>query len=121
MPAAGLTTGLGVGVAGMHCVGMAGMRMNGRLEYSTVAVALSVLIAVAAATAAPRAAVSGPGRRAARGFPAAHPGTPAYQGAGACQGAGTPPQRPRPGERRRTTGSTPTGSRSRSLSLRNTT
>lgn len=53
---AGLTTGLGV--AGMHYIGMAGMRMNGRLEYSPVAVTLSVLIAVAAATAALWAAVS---------------------------------------------------------------
>ncbi|MFH8885017.1 MHYT domain-containing protein [Streptomyces californicus] len=54
--AAGLTTGLGV--AGMHYLGMAGMRMNGRLEYSPVAVALSILIAVVAATAALWAAVS---------------------------------------------------------------
>ncbi|MFJ2023143.1 MHYT domain-containing protein [Streptomyces sp. NPDC087897] len=54
--AAGLTTGLGV--AGMHYIGMASMRMNGRLEYSTVAVTLSVLIAVVAATAALWAAVS---------------------------------------------------------------
>ncbi|MFE7057402.1 MHYT domain-containing protein [Streptomyces californicus] len=53
---AGLTTGLGV--AGMHYLGMAGMRMNGRLEYSPVAVALSILIAVVAATAALWAAVS---------------------------------------------------------------
>ncbi|MCX4483952.1 hypothetical protein OG890_08330 [Streptomyces anulatus] len=54
--AAGLTTGLGV--AAMHYIGMASMRMNGRLEYSPVAVTLSVLIAVAAATAALWAAVS---------------------------------------------------------------
>ncbi|MFJ2433244.1 MHYT domain-containing protein [Streptomyces anulatus] len=54
--AAGLTTGLGV--AAMHYIGMASMRMNGRLEYSPVAVTLSVVIAVVAATAALWAAVS---------------------------------------------------------------
>ncbi|MFF0508452.1 MHYT domain-containing protein [Streptomyces fimicarius] len=53
---AGLITGLGV--AAMHYIGMASMRMNGQLEYSPVAVTLSVLIAVAAATAALWAAVS---------------------------------------------------------------
>lgn len=42
----------------MHYIGMASMRMNGRLEYSPVAVTLSVVIAVAAATAALWAAVS---------------------------------------------------------------
>ncbi|MGA6173505.1 MHYT domain-containing protein [Streptomyces sp. NPDC012600] len=53
---AGLVTGLGV--AAMHYIGMASMRMNGRLEYDPVAVTLSVVIAVAAATAALWAAVS---------------------------------------------------------------
>ncbi|MFD4034617.1 MHYT domain-containing protein [Streptomyces sp. NPDC058637] len=53
---AGLITGLGV--AAMHYIGMAGMRLNGRIEYDTVAVTLSVVIAVAAATAALWAAVS---------------------------------------------------------------
>ncbi|WP_405809767.1 hypothetical protein OG524_09120 [Streptomyces sp. NBC_01520] len=53
---AGLITGLGV--AAMHYIGMAGIRLNGRIEYDTVAVTLSVLIAVAAATAALWAAVS---------------------------------------------------------------
>ncbi|MFE5243033.1 MULTISPECIES: MHYT domain-containing protein [unclassified Streptomyces] len=53
---AGLVTGLGV--AAMHYIGMAGMRLNGRIEYDTVAVTLSVVIAVAAATAALWAAVS---------------------------------------------------------------
>ncbi|GHF93318.1 MHYT domain-containing protein [Streptomyces filamentosus] len=54
--AAGLFTGLGV--AGMHYLGMAAMRMNGSLTYSSGVVALSVLIAVVAATAALWAAVS---------------------------------------------------------------
>ncbi|MFE2293584.1 MHYT domain-containing protein [Streptomyces sp. NPDC059452] len=53
---AGLITGLGV--AGMHYIGMASMRMNGRLEYDPVAVTLSIVIAVVAATAALWAAVS---------------------------------------------------------------
>ncbi|MFB6836615.1 MHYT domain-containing protein [Streptomyces sp. NPDC056361] len=53
---AGVLTGLGV--AGMHYLGMAAMRMGGRLLYDPVVVALSVLIAVAAATAALWAAVS---------------------------------------------------------------
>ncbi|MFE8008419.1 MHYT domain-containing protein [Streptomyces sp. NPDC057418] len=53
---AGLITGLGV--AAMHYIGMAGMRLNGRIEYDTVAVTLSVVIAVGAATAALWAAVS---------------------------------------------------------------
>ncbi|MER5554413.1 MHYT domain-containing protein [Streptomyces sp. NPDC002793] len=53
---AGLVTGLGV--AAMHYIGMAGMRLNGRIEYDTVAVVLSVVIAVVAATAALWAAVS---------------------------------------------------------------
>ncbi|MEU3603867.1 MHYT domain-containing protein [Streptomyces sp. NPDC035033] len=53
---AGLFTGLGV--AGMHYLGMAAMRMNGSLTYAPGVVALSVLIAVVAATAALWAAVS---------------------------------------------------------------
>ncbi|MEU0370250.1 MHYT domain-containing protein [Streptomyces sp. NPDC006283] len=48
----------GLGVASMHYLGMAGMRLPGRLEYDTVTVALSVVIAVVAATAALWAAVS---------------------------------------------------------------
>ncbi|MEU8590296.1 MHYT domain-containing protein [Streptomyces sp. NPDC048664] len=52
----------GLGIASMHYLGMAGMRLNGVLEYNTLVVAVSVLVAVAAATAALWAA----GRR--RGF-----------------------------------------------------
>ncbi|MFF0555201.1 MHYT domain-containing protein [Streptomyces sp. NPDC020472] len=48
----------GLGVATMHYLGMAGMRFQGRIEYDTVTVALSVVIAVVAATAALWAAVS---------------------------------------------------------------
>ncbi|GAA1369152.1 MHYT domain-containing protein [Streptomyces beijiangensis] len=48
----------GLGVATMHYLGMAGMRLNGRFEYSTPIVAVSVVIAVVAATAALWAAVS---------------------------------------------------------------
>ncbi|PCG83959.1 hypothetical protein CIB93_21930 [Streptomyces sp. WZ.A104] len=48
----------GLGVASMHYLGMAGMRLEGQLAYDTPLVALSVLIAVAAATAALWAAVS---------------------------------------------------------------
>ncbi|MFF3390386.1 MHYT domain-containing protein [Streptomyces sp. NPDC002669] len=48
----------GLGVATMHYLGMAGMRLDGQLEYDTVTVALSVVIAVVAATAALWAAVS---------------------------------------------------------------
>ncbi|MFF2779671.1 MHYT domain-containing protein [Streptomyces sp. NPDC058052] len=54
--AAGVFTGLGV--AGMHYLGMAAMRMNGSVTYAPGVVALSVLIAVVAATAALWAAVS---------------------------------------------------------------
>ncbi|GHB02749.1 MHYT domain-containing protein [Streptomyces termitum] len=54
--AAGLFTGLGV--AGMHYLGMAAMRMNGTMTYAPGTVALSILIAVVAATAALWAAVS---------------------------------------------------------------
>ncbi|AVH59360.1 MULTISPECIES: MHYT domain-containing protein [Streptomyces] len=42
----------GLGIASMHYLGMAGMRLNGKLEYNTLTVAASVVIAVAAATAA---------------------------------------------------------------------
>lgn len=48
----------GLGVATMHYLGMAGMRLQGRIEYDTLTVALSVLIAVVAATSALWAAVS---------------------------------------------------------------
>ncbi|MFD0659938.1 MHYT domain-containing protein [Thermocatellispora tengchongensis] len=46
----GLLTGLGV--AGMHYLGMYAMRMNAHLDYDPLVVALSVLIAVVAATVA---------------------------------------------------------------------
>ncbi|RMB87334.1 MHYT domain-containing protein [Streptomyces shenzhenensis] len=42
----------GLGIASMHYLGMAGIRLDGRLEYNTVAVAVSVVIAVVAATTA---------------------------------------------------------------------
>jgi NO-binding membrane sensor protein with MHYT domain len=48
----------GLGVASMHYLGMAGMRLRGQLQYDTLTVALSVVIAVVAATAALWAAVS---------------------------------------------------------------
>jgi len=48
----------GLGVASMHYLGMAGMRLQGSLKYDTLTVALSVVIAVVAATAALWAAVS---------------------------------------------------------------
>lgn len=48
----------GLGVASTHYLGMAGMRLEGRLTYETPLVVLSVLIAVATATAALWAAVS---------------------------------------------------------------
>lgn len=53
---AGTITGLGV--AGMHYIGMASMRMGGAFAYEPVLVVLSVVIAVVAATAALWAAVS---------------------------------------------------------------
>lgn len=56
LASAGLITGLGV--AAMHYIGMGGIRVNGRIEYDPVSVTLSVVIAVAAATAALWAAVS---------------------------------------------------------------
>ncbi|MEU2390851.1 MHYT domain-containing protein [Streptomyces sp. NPDC007369] len=46
----GLTTGLGV--AGMHYLGMAALRLHGTISYDPFTVALSVAVAVAAATAA---------------------------------------------------------------------
>ncbi|WP_073752520.1 MHYT domain-containing protein [Streptomyces sp. CB03234] len=48
----------GLGIATMHYLGMAGMRLPGRLQYETLTVALSVVIAVVAATSALWAAVS---------------------------------------------------------------
>ncbi|WDF37285.1 MHYT domain-containing protein [Streptomyces sp. T12] len=42
----------GLGIASMHYLGMAGMRLNGKLEYNTFTVAVSVAIAMVAATAA---------------------------------------------------------------------
>jgi len=42
----------GLGIASMHYLGMAGMRLNGRLEYNTATVAVSVVTAMVAATAA---------------------------------------------------------------------
>ncbi|MEH0422401.1 MHYT domain-containing protein [Streptomyces sp. B21-083] len=42
----------GLGIASMHYLGMAGMRLHGKLEYNTLTVSASVVIAVVAATAA---------------------------------------------------------------------
>ncbi|MFC4508209.1 MULTISPECIES: MHYT domain-containing protein [Streptomyces] len=53
---AGVVTGLGV--AAMHYLGMAALRLNGRIAYDPFTVALSVLIAIAASTAALWAAVT---------------------------------------------------------------
>jgi NO-binding membrane sensor protein with MHYT domain len=53
---AGTVTGLGV--AAMHYLGMAAIHTNGTLHYDAATVALSIVIAVAAATAALWAAVS---------------------------------------------------------------
>lgn len=53
---AGVFTGLGV--AAMHYIGMEAIKLNGTFQYDVVTVALSVLIAIAAATAALWAAVS---------------------------------------------------------------
>ncbi|ALG71683.1 histidine kinase [Azospirillum thiophilum] len=50
LPIAGTLTGLGI--VGMHYVGMAGMRMEARLSYDTILVAASVVIAIVASTAA---------------------------------------------------------------------
>ncbi|WP_405917067.1 MHYT domain-containing protein [Streptomyces sp. NBC_00728] len=56
LTAAGIFTGLGV--AAMHYLGMAALRLNGSLRYDTLPVVASVLIAVTAATAALWAAAS---------------------------------------------------------------
>ncbi|WLW57879.1 MHYT domain-containing protein [Streptomyces sp. YU58] len=53
---AGVITGLGV--AAMHYLGMAAMHLNGEINYAPAVVALSVLIAIVAATAALWAAVT---------------------------------------------------------------
>jgi len=53
---AGMVTGLGV--AAMHYMGMSALKLNGSIQYDPVTVALSVVIAVVAATAALWAAVS---------------------------------------------------------------
>ncbi|MGW0612054.1 MHYT domain-containing protein [Streptomyces sp. NPDC002788] len=42
----------GLGIASMHYLGMAGMRLDGTLEYDTLTVGASVVIAMGAATAA---------------------------------------------------------------------
>ncbi|WP_164413278.1 MHYT domain-containing protein [Streptomyces salinarius] len=42
----------GLGIASMHYLGMAGMHLDGQLTYNTLTVAASVVIAMAAATAA---------------------------------------------------------------------
>ncbi|CCK30890.1 integral membrane protein [Streptomyces davaonensis JCM 4913] len=42
----------GLGIASMHYLGMAGLQLDGKLEYNTLTVAASVAIAMAAATAA---------------------------------------------------------------------
>ncbi|WP_405861439.1 hypothetical protein OG361_39250 [Streptomyces sp. NBC_00090] len=52
----GLTTG--VGVASMHYMGMAALRLHGQVRYDPLLVALSVVIAVVAATAALWAALN---------------------------------------------------------------
>ncbi|MGS2585958.1 MHYT domain-containing protein [Streptomyces hebeiensis] len=49
---------MGAGIAAMHYIGMSGMRMHGQVEYALPGVVASVVIAVAAATAALWAAVS---------------------------------------------------------------
>jgi len=53
---AGIVTGLGV--AAMHYLGMAAMHLNGTVRYDPTVVALSVVIAIVAATAALWAAVT---------------------------------------------------------------
>lgn len=42
----------GLGIASMHYLGMAGLRLNGSLQYNTLTVAASVVIGVVAATSA---------------------------------------------------------------------
>lgn len=57
----GLVTGgtvTGLGIASMHYLGMAGMRLEGSVEYDTLTVGGSVAIAVVASTAAMWAAAS---------------------------------------------------------------
>ncbi|MEU8628297.1 MHYT domain-containing protein [Streptomyces sp. NPDC048669] len=49
---------MGLGVAAMHYIGMSAMQVHGGMRYDTMTVALSVLIAVVAATAALWAAVT---------------------------------------------------------------
>ncbi|MBE8471830.1 MHYT domain-containing protein [Streptomyces justiciae] len=53
---AGIVTGLGV--AAMHYLGMYAMRLNGAINYAPFTVALSIVIAIVAATAALWAAVT---------------------------------------------------------------
>ncbi|MFF1465726.1 MHYT domain-containing protein [Streptomyces sp. NPDC058330] len=55
---------MGLGIAGMHYMGMAGMHVGMELHYSVPLVVVSVVIAVVAATVALRAAVSTSGIRA---------------------------------------------------------
>ncbi|MFE1285373.1 MHYT domain-containing protein [Streptomyces sp. NPDC058751] len=62
LTAAGILTGLAV--VGTHYTGMAAIELNGSLEHDSLTVSASVLLAVAAATAALRTAASR------RGFPA---------------------------------------------------
>jgi NO-binding membrane sensor protein with MHYT domain len=62
---AGIFTG--VGVASMHYTGMAAMRMPARMSYNPALFALSVVIAIVAATAALWAALRLRGRKAALG------------------------------------------------------
>jgi NO-binding membrane sensor protein with MHYT domain len=50
--------GTGLGVAAMHYLGMAALRLHGHVTYNPVLVTLSVIIAVAAATAALWAALN---------------------------------------------------------------
>ena len=54
----------GVGVAGMHYVGMAAMDVQGEVHYNLAVVALSVVVAVVAATAALWATITVRGPRA---------------------------------------------------------
>ncbi|MEU0743628.1 MHYT domain-containing protein [Streptomyces sp. NPDC006134] len=56
LAAAGVVTGLGV--AAMHYLGMAAMRLDGEVRYDPATVALSVTVAIVAATAALWAAVT---------------------------------------------------------------
>ncbi|MFH9734125.1 MHYT domain-containing protein [Streptomyces sp. NPDC017260] len=58
---------MGLGVAAMHYLGMAAMRVHGTTQYDTTAVVLSVLIAVVASTAALWAAMTVRGLRSSLG------------------------------------------------------